>query len=180
MPGTISPKYPQGIFVDAGSEELGELLVIERFKESLSYTHMGRMKELWMERMEEDRDDRLARKLGITRLELEKLNYKIDTEESTEGVVYSYIISFAENAPREILNKVVGLDKNDCVWISPWEIDDDEYYAVQLDVITSNTQYYQSFLQSIASIKKLNELEPEGHNLADVLKRQLYVSVITA
>lgn len=64
---------------------------------------MGRMKDLLTERIEESADERLARKLGLTYDELVELNHSITTEESPDGLIYNYIISFDENACKEIL-----------------------------------------------------------------------------
>lgn len=143
---------------------------------------MGKMKDLYIERMNEGFDGMLARKLGLTYDELIALNHRIDTEESKDGLIYNYIVSFDENAPQEILDKVEGLDSNNTVWFSPWQFEDEDenYYEEQYDAIISNKEYYETFLQAISSSKKLNEVSIDDLELMNVLKRQVYVSVMTA
>src|SRR5882672_6601783 len=139
---------------------------------------MGRMKELMIERMEQEDDRSLAKKLGITYEELIQLNHTIDTEESKDGLVYNYIVSFDDDAPRHILDKVKGLDGNNTVWLAPWELGEDDYYEEQYEAIISNKDYYQTFLRAIDAAKKLNNVHIEGDGLNDILKRQVYVSIM--
>jgi hypothetical protein len=141
---------------------------------------MGRMKDLLIERQEQEDDRRLARKLGITYDELLQLNHSIDIEESKDGLIYNYIVSFDEDAPRHILDKIKGLDSNDTVWLAPWELNEDDYYEEQYDAIISNKAYYESFRQAIDAAKKLNSVDIDGDGLADILKRQIYVSIMAA
>ena len=47
------------------------------------------MKELMIERMEQEDDRHLAKKLGITYEELIQLNHTIDAEESKDGLILS-------------------------------------------------------------------------------------------
>lgn len=141
---------------------------------------MGRLKELMIERMEERDDERLARKLGITYSELLELNHSIDTEESNDGHIYNYIISFDDKAPQELLAKVKGLDSNNKVWLAPWELNEDDYYLEQYEAIINNKYYYASFLQAISSAEKLNDVDIDGGKLTSILKRQIYISVMAA
>ena len=140
---------------------------------------MGSVKELMMERMEEEGDERLARKLGISYVELMKLNHSINTEESNDGLIYNYIITFSNDAPKEILAKVKGIDRNNTVWLLPWEIDGDDYFEEQYDAIISNKHFYETFRQAISFAEKLNQVELDIQ-LTTILKGQIYVSVISA
>ena len=141
---------------------------------------MGRMKDLMIERMEEDEDERLARKLGITYDELVKLNHSVDLDQSDEGIIYNIIVSFDDNAPKEILAKVKGLDGSNTVRLAPWELDEDDYYEEQYEAIVSNKYYYESFLQAISFADKLNAVDIDKGQLTSVLKRQIYISVMAA
>jgi len=138
------------------------------------------MKDLMIERMNQEADERFAQKLGLTYDELIEANYRIDTEESNDGLIYNYIISFDDNTPKEILAKIKGKDSNNTVWFAPWEMDDDDYYEEQYEVIISNKRYYKSFLQSLSVAGKLNKVDIDGEQLNLVFKRQIYISIIAA
>ena len=71
-----------------------------------------------LEDMQEERHDRkLAEELGITYEELSELSYEIDINESSDGLVYNYVVRFADGNPSEILQKIPGLEAN-CVQVS--------------------------------------------------------------
>lgn len=141
---------------------------------------MGRMKDLLIQRMNESDEEQLAHKLGITYDELMQLNHKVDTEESDDGIVYNYIISFDPDSPKEILSKVKGLDSSNSVWLSPWEYEGDYYYEEQYQAITSNKHFYESFLRAMDSAAILNDYEIDEGELTLTLKRQIYASVMAA
>jgi hypothetical protein len=61
------------------------------------------------ERYDEEHDARLAEHLGLTVDELGALEPEIDTNESADGLIYSYILNFPRDAPKELLAKVIGL-----------------------------------------------------------------------
>lgn len=138
------------------------------------------MKDLFIKRMDESDEEQLAHKLGITYNELTQLNHKVDTEESKDGVVYNYIISFDPNSSKEILSKVKRLDSSNSVWLSPWEYEGDYYYEEQYEAITSNKHFYESFLQAMDSATMLNNYEIDEGNLTLTLKRQIYAFVLAA
>jgi len=74
--------------------------------------------------MKQEKDDRrLAKKLGITYDEFLQLDHEIDTVESNDGLVYNYILKFGDEAPKKILNKVIGIDEQNQVWLAPWELE---------------------------------------------------------
>jgi hypothetical protein len=142
--------------------------------------YMGRMKDLLIQRMDETDEEQLAHKLGITHEELVQLNHTIDTEESEDGVIYNYIVSFDPNSPEEILDKVKGLQGAYTLYMSPWEFEGDYYYEEQYQAITSNKHYYESFLQAMDSAVILNDYEIDEGILTLTLKRQIYVSIMSA
>lgn len=72
------------------------------------------------EMMEEKADRNLASHLGISYEELGELSWTIDTNESKDGLIYEYIVTFDESSPAEILEKISGIDlKGRYVYISP-------------------------------------------------------------
>jgi hypothetical protein len=141
---------------------------------------MGRMKDLLIDRMNESDEEQLAHKLGITYDELMELNHKVETEESDDGIVYNYIITFDPNAPKKILSKIKKLDGSNAVLLSPWEYEGDYYYEEQFQAITSNKYFYESFLKAMDSASILNDYDIDEGELTITLKRQIYVSVMAA
>lgn len=141
---------------------------------------MGRLKDLLIERQEESEEQQLAHKLGITHDELIILGHKVDTDESEDGIIYNYVISFRDDAPKKLLTKVHGIDRNSKVWLSPAQYEGDYYYEEQYRAIVSNKHFYESFLQAMAVAKQLNNVVLEQTGLMDVLKRQIYVSIMAA
>lgn len=130
--------------------------------------------------MEESEDEQLAHKLGISYDELSQLNHKIETEESDDGIIYNYIISFDKDSPNEILEKIKGLDQKNQVWLSPSEYEGDYYYEEQYRAIVSNKYFYESFLQALSSAERLNNIDIDGGQLTATLKQQIYVSIMAA
>ena len=97
--------------------------------------------ERMIEMQQEKSNQELAKKLGITYDELLELDHEIDTEESEDGLIYNYIIKFRDDAPREILDKIHGIDEQDYVWLPSWELDNDDYYEEQYEAIIANKKF---------------------------------------
>jgi hypothetical protein len=142
---------------------------------------MGRMKEYMMDLQEESRDQRLARLLEITVDELVELDYSIDNDVGSDGMIFNYIISFREDAPRNLLSKIKGIDNENTVWLDPRMLDGwDFYYKEQYNNILSNRHFYKNFLSSVSSLRMLNEVDIDEGHLTIILKRQIYISVIAS
>ncbi len=75
-----------------------------------------------MNMQEDSRNEKLARILGVSYDELEQTKWKLDEEKSEEGLVHHLLIVFEKNSPRNILDKIKGLDENDTVWLDPNEL----------------------------------------------------------
>ena len=60
----------------------------------------------------------LAEELGITVDELQQLHYTIDDNASNDDLIYSYIIQFDDECPREILDRIDGLTNTNSVNVS--------------------------------------------------------------
>jgi hypothetical protein len=48
--------------------------------------------------------------MGITRKELDQLNYREDSEESADDFPFNYYLQFDEDNPWKIMVKIKGLD----------------------------------------------------------------------
>ena len=69
-----------------------------------------------LEEMQEEQAERaIAEELGITYEELCQLDYEMDTNESSDGLVYEHIITFSDDSPEEILGKISGLESGNTV-----------------------------------------------------------------
>lgn len=79
---------------------------------------MGNGSERMIANGEDIRNRKLAEYIGLTYDEFSELEWRIDTEESNDGEIYNYIIYFSEDSPREILDKISDLGKNDSLWIA--------------------------------------------------------------
>ena len=71
------------------------------------------------EKQGEMADRHLASELGITYEELSELEWDIDTNESKDGLVYGYIVTFTDSSPKKILDKIKGLEDGRVVRLSP-------------------------------------------------------------
>lgn len=69
------------------------------------------------EKLQEDADRELAKKLGISYKEIIDLDYEIHENESEDGVVYGQYVEFSKDVAPEILKKIKGLDQNYTVYI---------------------------------------------------------------
>jgi hypothetical protein len=72
---------------------------------------------------EEQAHIEIAEKIGITYEELCQLDCDIDTNESSDGLIYEHIITFSEDSPKEILDKIVGLENGNSVRVQLSESD---------------------------------------------------------
>ena len=129
--------------------------------------------------MQQDKYDRnLAKKLGITYDEIHQLDHEIDTEESNDGLVYNQIVRFSDNAPKEILDKVIGIENHNQVWLAPWELDNSGYYEEEYESIIANKKFRIKFQEEIENLERLNETKLEDKSLETILKRQIFIGVI--
>lgn len=91
---------------------------------------MSRSKDLAIEMQEEiqekNKNEEIARKFGISYLELMSINYHSYTDSSSDGMVYSYCFTFDDDSPKEILSKINNIDSNNtvCFQAHEWEAQD--------------------------------------------------------
>jgi hypothetical protein len=65
-----------------------------------------------LEEIQQEESDRvLASILGISYEDLLKLDPTIERNEGHDGATYGGIVRFSENSPKEILDKIEGLEK---------------------------------------------------------------------
>jgi len=74
---------------------------------------------------EEFNNKQLADALGLTLDEIEQCNWESSMETSDDGVPYYVLVSFMDDSPKEILEKISGLNDN---------------LAVRVDVNTFETE----------------------------------------
>lgn len=123
-------------------------------------------------------DETLADQLGITPEELEQLDYEIDIEASNDGLIYCYRVEFSEECPLYILDKIVGLEEERIVRLSPGIFDYDKYdYDAQYDAVSDNKSPLNNFYEEMANIQQLIELPVETH-IQSILFRQVFVNII--
>ena len=132
---------------------------------------MGKVKE-WLFEMEEQAEDRhLAKLLDISYEDLIQLNWEINTNESDDGLIYSYIVEFKEDSPKDILDKIDRLDNNYQVYLEPWELNATyDYVNDQFDAITESRIGVKEFEKSIDEIYKLSSILKEGDKLKKIIE----------
>jgi len=80
---------------------------------------MGSLKDESFESEEEKRDEMLAKILGITYQELQQTEWNLTESKDNDGNVNNLLVEFNKNSPEHILKKIIGLDKNNTVWLNP-------------------------------------------------------------
>ena len=70
----------------------------------MSNQQLEEMQEKWA-------DEKLATALGISYDELHELEWSLDPNEGHDGAIYGYMVTFSEESPKEILNKIEGIDE---------------------------------------------------------------------
>ncbi|MDR7088604.1 hypothetical protein [Cellvibrio fibrivorans] len=120
----------------------------------------------------------LADALGITPEELDILHYEIDTEESSDGLIYCYRLEFSEECPLHILDKILGLEDGRVVRVNPAVFDYERYdYEERFNAVTDNDSPIDHFSNELACLKKLLEL-PVSPDIEPILYRQIFISTI--
>ena len=127
---------------------------------------MSVSKRKYEEMLEEQSDKELASILGISYDELCQLEWDVDTNESSDGLIYDYIYTFRDDSNLEILKKIQGIDiEGRYVYLQPWESDyyESDYYESEIAwYIESPKQLsvLENHLNSIISLTKIVVDEP--------------------
>ncbi|SHN90984.1 hypothetical protein [bacterium endosymbiont of Bathymodiolus sp. 5 South] len=124
---------------------------------------MSVSKRKYEEMLEEQSDKELASILGISYDELCQLEWDVDTNESSDGLIYDYIYTFRDDSNLEILKKIQGIDiEGRYVYLQPWEFESDYYESEIAWYIESPEQLsvLENHLNSIISLTKIVADEP--------------------
>lgn len=139
---------------------------------------MGRVKQLLIEMEDDEVGAAIAEAIGIDHFDLIQMDYKLDKTKNKYGL---YHVEFSPDTDKDKLAKIENLEGL-IVYIDPYDIDyiHEPYYYAEFEVISSNKRYYQTFLNEIENLAQLNNLETPTQKLEIILKRQIFVSIITA
>lgn len=140
---------------------------------------MSKAKEQYMEMREEERNKGLAATLGISLDEFNRLDWDLNTNESEDGLVYSYILEFGKDSPKEILNKIERLEDGCRVYLSPWEFEDglDEEELEWEIKSTEQLRIFSSHLESVENLLAINVDEQTQFNLLVMLQVHIVAAI---
>ncbi|MBL1433651.1 MAG: hypothetical protein COB94_009470 [Gammaproteobacteria bacterium] len=86
------------------------------------------MSNLQLDEMQEELADmQLASTLGISLDDLYQLGWNIDANESSDGLIYEFIIEFSEGCPKDVLDKIEGFEEGLTIRVPPWEFHEESY-----------------------------------------------------
>lgn len=117
----------------------------------------------------------LARLLGINTNELSLLKYKLQIDDST--FPSKYHMKFTSNSPIEIIQKIKNI-KDNSLSFELWELNEDFDNNEIYDAIIETKNPLKKFSDEIEKIEKLNYIYIENKELENILKKQLFISVI--
>ncbi|WP_052038131.1 hypothetical protein [Pectobacterium odoriferum] len=121
---------------------------------------MGGVKEYWFDQMENRRNKKLAKLLGITEDELVLLSYEIDNDESNDGFKFGYTVRFDESNDPSIMEKIDGLSLGSYVNLSLWDLDDSAEDEIEWDV--QNSAQLETFNKHLYPISKILEIKVDN------------------
>jgi hypothetical protein len=143
---------------------------------------MSRIKDYYYDKiLEKDQSD-LADLLGISTTDLSRANYHVEADTSNDDMmIYGYTVYFDEDTPKDILNKIKGLNDKNQVWLGPGMYDEyNEGNEEEFLNIINNKDFYSNLLKELEYVSQLNELDLENMELNSILKRQLFITSIGA
>lgn len=109
------------------------------------------------EQMELEGSKQLASILGLSIDDLLELDYQISPNESNDGLIYEYVVSFNDSSPQNILDKINGLCSGNYVYLQPYELESDPYDdELNWDILSS--EQFDNFVLNIEIAKQLNNL----------------------
>ena len=140
---------------------------------------MGIAKEQLYDNQQEAFYESMAERLGITYDEVEEIEPQINENTGNDEAVYGYYLTFKEDAPREILDKIEGLDSNDWYWMDISEVYDEDYDEEQYIHIVKKESPYKDFITSMNETLSLMDIPVKRTEQRYVLYRQIYSSIIS-
>ncbi|MGE6568153.1 hypothetical protein ACQKE9_06295 [Shewanella vesiculosa] len=138
---------------------------------------MGSTKNYWSDRIEAQRNYRLANLLGITEDELEQITYDIDADCSRDGMLYGYIIRFDSNNDPSIMEKINGLTSGSYVSLSQWDLEDPEEDELEWEV--DHSDQMEMFNKQVSEIPKILQIDIAGNTQFSLLV-MLHAHVVSA
>ncbi|UIP30020.1 hypothetical protein [Photobacterium sp. TLY01] len=118
---------------------------------------MGSAKEYWFDRIEVQKNCRLANLLGITEDELEQIAYDIDGDYSNDGLLYGYVVRFDDDNDQSIMAKIDGLTSGSYVSLSQWDLEDPEEDELEWELV--NSEQLEMFNKQLAEIPAMLQIE---------------------
>ena len=105
------------------------------------------------EKQEEESNKKLAEILGIEYDDLIQLDWEVYTNESKDGLIYSHLLQFNEDSPKNILDKIEGLDQDYTIHLEPG-IFEEPYEDYENNLILTNKDI--KFRQKLKTPPALN------------------------
>lgn len=138
---------------------------------------MGSTKNYWFDRIEAQKNSRLADHLGISEDELERIAYDIDTDYSSDGLLYGYIVRFDDDNDPSIMAKIKGLTSGSYVSLSQWDLEDPEEDELEWEV--DHSDQLAMFNKQLAEIPEILRIETT-ENAQFSLLVMLHAHVVSA
>lgn len=138
---------------------------------------MGSAKDYWFDRVEAQKNYRLANLLGITKDELEQINYNIEADYSNDDMLYGYIVQFDDDNDPSIMNKINALGSDSYVFLSPWDLDDPEEDELEWEV--NHSDQMEMFNKQVSEIPKILQVGITGNTQFSLLV-MLHAHVVSA
>ncbi|WP_063337615.1 MULTISPECIES: hypothetical protein [unclassified Marinomonas] len=118
---------------------------------------MGTTKDYWFDRIEVQKNYRLANFLGITEDELEQITYDIDGDYSNDGLLYGYTVRFDDDNDPSIMAKINGLTSGSYVSLSQWDLEDPEEDELEWEV--GHSDQLEMFNKQLVDIPAMLQIE---------------------
>lgn len=138
---------------------------------------MGSTKDYWFDRIEAQKNSRLANHLGISEDELEQIAYGIDANYSSDGLPYGYIVRFDDDNDPSIMAKIEGLTSGSYVSLSQWDLEDPEEDELEWEV--DNSDQLEMFNKQLAQIPEILRINITGDAQFSLLV-MLHAHVVSA
>ena len=118
---------------------------------------MSSVKDYWFDRIEIHRKLRLAHLLGITEDELEQIDYEIDGEYSNDGLLYGYIVRFADGNDPCVMGRINGLVSGSYVRLSQWDLEDPDEEELEWGLV--NSEQLEMFNKHLAEVPAMLQMK---------------------
>lgn len=138
---------------------------------------MARIDELDYLGYNKDSKAILAHELGISEDELELLDYEINPLINIDEC-YGYELQFKNDNSEVILSKIRSRHHDHPIFLAPWQLDKNFDFERQLSAIREKKNTYNKFLEEIENVNRLNQICIEDSSLSNILKRQIFISII--